>query len=293
MALFDLEEWLAQRAPPLEVLDDSRGPAWPPARSPRGGARLLELQSLCPFHAFAELRLRATPLAEPSPGIDPMVRGQILHRALELFWGEISDSVALHARRAELAPLARDCIELALGEAQQRVPGGLDPQLLRHEATRDARLFERLIDWELTRGPFAVEGLERPADLTIGGATLRLRLDRIDRLPDGRLIVFDYKTGTAEPFNALAERLRRPQLPAYGVVTGERTAAVTALYLTPRGLKLRGIADREGRVAGTQGRQARPAGVGGTARALACGTVDADGGVPACRSARRSAAPRL
>ncbi len=247
-AAFDLEEWLAARAPRLEVLDDSHGPVWPLAKPLRGGARLLELQALCPFHAFAELRLRATPLTEPSPGIDPMVRGQILHRALELFWGQIAGSEALQARRAELAALARDCIERALREAQRRVPGGLDPQLLRHEATRDARLFERLLDWELRRGAFAVEGLERSAELTHGGAALRLRLDRVDRLPDGRLIVFDYKTGAAEPFNALAERLRRPQLPAYAVVTGERTAAVTALYLTPQGLKLRGIADREGRV---------------------------------------------
>jgi probable DNA repair protein len=255
-----LEAWLTARAPQLEAIDDHRGAPWPVGEALQGGARLLELQALCPFRAFAELRLGAVPLAEPSPGIDPMVRGQILHRALELFWTQLPDSRTLEARRAELGELARDCIELALREVERRVAGGLDPRLLRHEATRNARLIERLVEWELTRPPFAIEGLERAAQLAIGGAALRLRIDRIDRLPDGRLIVFDYKTGAAEPFNAQAERLRRPQLPAYAVTTGERTAAVTALYLTPQGLKLRGIADQDGRVPELRaGRSEQPA----------------------------------
>jgi ATP-dependent helicase/nuclease subunit B len=248
VAPFELESWLATRAPGLEAVNDATGLPWPTGQALRGGTKLLELQALCPFRAYAQLRLDAQPLPEPAPGIDPSVRGQILHRALELFWGAIGDAATLHARRSELVVLTRESIDRALLEAQRRAPGGLDPQLLSREAMRDERLFELLIEWELARDPFEIEALERTQAIAIGDASLRLRLDRIDRLPDGRLIVFDYKSGADEPFDALAEHLRRPQLPAYALATGERTAAVTALYLTRLGLKLRGVADRAGRL---------------------------------------------
>jgi probable DNA repair protein len=245
---FELESWLAGCAPRLETVPDLAGSSWPAGETPPGGTRLLELQALCPFHAFAELRLAAEPLREPAPGIDPALRGQILHDALELFWQRLANAVTLHERKAELLDMARDCIDAALREANRRQPGGIDRQLLRHEGARDQRLFEMLIEWELARAPFEVEALEHSQQFALGPAALRLRVDRLDRLPDGRVIVFDYKTGKAEPFDALAERLRRPQLPAYAIATGQRTAAVAALYLTRQGPKLRGVADREGRL---------------------------------------------
>lgn len=244
----ELSSQLAAQAPQLDAIDDFAGPELSSDAALRGGARLLELQALCAFRAFAELRLQAAPMVEPSPGIDPRVRGQILHRALELFWLSIRDAATLAARRDELPALARTCIDQALLEAIQRVPGGLDPHLLHHEAARDACLFDSLIEWELERGPFTAEAMERKQEVALGAGHLRLRIDRVDRLEDGRTIVFDYKTGTPETFNALGERLRRPQLPVYAVAIGESIAAVAELYLTRTGIRLRGVADRAGRL---------------------------------------------
>ena len=56
----------------------------------RRGARVLELQSACPFRAFGELRLGAEPHEEPDAGIDRRVRGIVLHRALERFWAAVA-----------------------------------------------------------------------------------------------------------------------------------------------------------------------------------------------------------
>jgi RecB family exonuclease len=248
---FHFESWLAASAPPLEAWRDSWGPAWPKERLLRGGTRLLELQALCPFRSFAQLRLQAQPLPEPEPGIDPRLRGQILHRALELFWRATGDSVTLRERTPEAArSLVRDCVERALVEAQRRAPGFLEPTVLRREGERAVQLLQQLIAWELTREPFETVALEWPQSYAIAGATLQLRLDRVDRLADGRLIVIDYKSGAAEPFDALAERPTLPQLPAYAMAAGDQTAAVLALYLGRHGLKLRGIADRSERLAG-------------------------------------------
>lgn len=248
---FHFESWLAASAPPLEAWRDSSGPAWPKERLLRGGTRLLELQALCPFRSFAQLRLQAQPLPEPEPGIDPRLRGQILHRALELFWRATGDSVTLRERTPEAAQsLVRDCVERALAEAQRRAPGFLEPTVLRREGERAVQLLQQLIAWELTREPFEAMALEWPQPYAIAGATLQLRLDRVDRLADGRLIVIDYKSGAVESFDALAERPTLPQLPAYAMAAGDQTAAVLALYLGRHGLKLRGIADRRERLAG-------------------------------------------
>jgi len=256
-APFQIESWLADGAPQLEQWRDSSGPAWPRERVLRGGTRLLELQSLCPFRSFALLRLQAQPLPEPAPGIDPRVRGQILHHALELFWRATGNLTQLR-ERPETATLAlvSHCVERALAKAAQRAPVCMEPIVLRREGERAMQLLLLLIEWELKREPFEIAQLEWPQPYAIAGATLQLRLDRVDRLADGRLLVIDYKSGTAGPFDALAERPTLPQLPAYAMAAGEQTAAVLSLYLGREGPKLRGIADKPGRLPGLRALEA-------------------------------------
>ncbi|MFI4869414.1 MAG: PD-(D/E)XK nuclease family protein [Steroidobacterales bacterium] len=246
---FELHAWLAAQAPPLQAWRDDNGPSWPRQRALAGGIRLLELQSLCPFRGFAELRLQARPLPAPQPGIDPRVRGQLLHRALELFWRTTRDSATLHQRDSEATrALVRDCVDAAIEQIVARRPGGLTPPLLRRERARTERLLGRLIEWELTREPFQTHSLESQLPCAIAGASLQLRLDRVDRLGDGRLVVIDYKSGAAQAFDAFAERPPQPQLPAYAMALGDEVAAVVALYLGRDGLKARGLADRSERL---------------------------------------------
>lgn len=250
---FQLESWLAENAPRLEGWHDTRGPPWPRERVLRGGTRLLELQSLCPFRSFAELRLRAQRLPEPAPGIESRVRGQILHHALESFWRATGDLATLRERTPDASrALVRECVERALARAGRHAPVCMEPIVVRREGERAVRLLGLLIEWELRRDPFQVLALEWPQPQAIAGATLNLRLDRVDRLPDGRLIVIDYKSGAPDSFDPWADRPRLPQLPAYAIAAGEQTAAVASLYLGREGAKLRGVADRPGRLPGLQ-----------------------------------------
>ena len=245
---FALEPWIVAHAPALEAWSDARGPVWPAQDALRGGTYLLELQSLCPFRSFARLRLQARELPEPVPGIDPRLRGQILHRALEAFWDATRDSDTLQRRAPEeTLALIQSSIERALDDAAARVVG-LEPALLSREGARTAHLLRELIAWERTRDSFEVVQLEASQSFTIGGASLQLRLDRVDRLGDGALLVIDYKSGAARAFDAYAQRSAQPQLLAYATAAGEHTAGVLALYSGREGLKLRGIADRPGRV---------------------------------------------
>jgi probable DNA repair protein len=248
---FELQAWMQAQAPALQAWSDRDAPPWPPARAPRGGVALLELQSLCPFRAVGELRLQARRLPQPQPGIDPRLRGQMLHLALERFWGATPDSATLHGRaREQTLALAQRCAWLATEQLAARLPFAIETALLRREAARAERVIGQLIDWELGRERFGVQSLELRQPLALGGASLTLRLDRVDRLADGRLLVIDYKSGAAQPFDAHDLRPPRPQLPAYALAAGTEVAAVVALHLGREGIKARGIADRAGRVPG-------------------------------------------
>lgn len=246
-----LERRLAMLAPALHTFRDVAGTPWPSGRPLRGGAKLLELQSLCPFRAFAELRLKARPLLAPSPGIEAQQRGRILHRALELFWSATPDLATLLARTAlQTERLAQESAQRAIEEIAMAVPRSLQSALLSRERQRTVQLIEQLIAWERRRTPFAPQELEATHALEVAGTTLRLRLDRIDRLADGRLVVIDYKSGRARSFDPYEARPQQPQLPAYAAVAGPSVAAVLAVYLGADGLQLKGFADRPDRLQG-------------------------------------------
>lgn len=246
---FRLESWIAANRPPLELFYDPDVPLRPVPAVLSGGTRLLELQANCPFRAFAELRLAAGPLEAPQPGIDPRLRGQILHAALERLWRALGDSQTLQAMSPDAtAELINQCVDAALEDIRDRWPSLPDTDELRREAVRDARLLEKLVDWERTRAPFQTLRLEWCEPLRLAGASLQLRLDRVDRLADGSLIVIDYKSGAPKSFEAESKRPAVPQLLAYTIAAGHETVAAVALHLSKEGLKLRGIADTKNRL---------------------------------------------
>jgi probable DNA repair protein len=214
--------------PVLERGSDGSLPGIAPGESHRGGARVLELQSLCPFRAQAELRLGARPLEEPGLGVDPAERGDLAHRALAELWRGLGDQATLRALDATGRQAA---VERAVGTALAAARSRADA-LLRHLLDLEAdwlvgQVFA-MVEADLVRPPFEVLQVEEPYRARLGPLTLELRPDRIDRLPDGSLALIDYKTGAnAEPGAWLDERPKLPQLPAYVLAVGaERVGAV-------------------------------------------------------------------
>ncbi|HEX4049261.1 MAG TPA: PD-(D/E)XK nuclease family protein [Steroidobacteraceae bacterium] len=249
-AHFELADWLASRPVTLQSWMEPRGALWAPGRALRGGARLLELQSLCPFRAYAQLRLGACELDAAERGVAPRERGRILHRALQLFWEAVRVSQGLHGDTAttRLEEQAARCARQAIQEHAPRAGGLLSSLLLEHECERTRVLLLRLVDWERAREPFAAAALESPAQLVLAGHHLPLRLDRVDRLQDGRLLVIDYKSGKPQPFDAHGERPEQPQLAAYALALGHDVAAVAMVYFGGSKISVRGAADRDGRL---------------------------------------------
>ena len=81
--------------PELESLSDAVMPPLGPVESARGGARLLEVQSSCPFRAQAEFRLGARALEEPEIGVAASERGDLVHNVLARIWRELRDQRTL------------------------------------------------------------------------------------------------------------------------------------------------------------------------------------------------------
>ena len=236
-----------QQASSLEPLPADEAPAL--AGAARGGARILDLQAKCPFRAFAELRLDARPLEEPTAGIDPRLRGILLHTTLELAWQDLRE----HARLAalgpdELAALVERCLHASMGEHLPDEVGERHRQL-EWSWQRAAALHALVVD--RGRDPFEVVATEETLEADLAGLSLKLRVDRIDRFAGG-LIVLDYKTGHATTSQWRGSRPDAPQLPLYAVLKGAEVGGVAFFLADARGAALRGVACEAQRLPGME-----------------------------------------
>ena len=207
------------RRQPLAVPfeDSSRIPF--PLGKVQGGAAVLTSQSQCPFKAFATARLDAHGWEPAEAGLTPSQRGQLLHAVLHSVWGgppdgirsqqdlqdftERSAFVAAHVRRVFAGEL--------LSALRQRMPR----RYLELEEQRLTGLVTEWLDYESTRIGFEVAETEADRTIHLAGLTFDLRLDRIDRLIDGSLLVIDYKTGIVSPKLWELPRPDDVQLPLY------------------------------------------------------------------------------
>jgi ATP-dependent helicase/nuclease subunit B len=241
-----------------ERLDDVRGTAFNPRTPLPSGTRALTLQNACAFRAYAELRLGAAPAEHADPGVPMDQRGLLLHAALQLLWERLRDSQALHAldERA-LDALIAECVAQAARtliltprgrrRRARRIPEGqfdlfavLSPALER-ECRRAQRLIRRLCELELTRPPFTVEATEHLTELVLGGGRVRMRLDRVDAIAGGR-VVLDYKSGRPVSPDWFGERPAHPQLLAYLGALGRDVVALATVNLTAREVRFSGVA---------------------------------------------------
>jgi probable DNA repair protein len=191
-----------------------------PAYEVPGGSMVLTSQSQCAFKAFATARLGAHGWDAAQVGLTAAQRGQLLHAVLHAVWSESSEgirsSAQLHNLGAELRPFVENHVHRVL---EEQIPPNVRDQMparyIELEERRLARVVTEWLEFERTRLPFDIASTEIAAETVIAGLTLKLRLDRVDRLNDGSLLVIDYKTGNVSP---KAWDLPRPddvQLPLY------------------------------------------------------------------------------
>jgi RecB family exonuclease len=184
------------------------------------GGTTLEGFDECSYRWFASHELAPEPL-DPVP--DPLVQGGLIHAVLERLYRERPggdplprpSSLTLWIERGR-ALLAEELAEREVGghPAERAIARRVERLLERYlgeEAGRDTGGFE---PWLLEARFGAHEDAERPA-LDLGGWGLHGAIDRVDRAPDGRAVVHDYKLASSVTPRDKFEERAKLQLPLY------------------------------------------------------------------------------
>jgi probable DNA repair protein len=236
-----------QRPATLEVIDDGRGPPLDQSETVRGGIAVIDTQARNPLWAFVRYRLGAQLMPAYARDADTGTRGRFIHAVAEGVWSQLKDQEGL--RSAVAAAALPGILQQATGLACAEHLSDFSPALQELEKNRAIALLQSWLDFELTRAPFAVNGLEQTFHWQHGALRLKLIIDRVDQLSDGRLVVIDYKTGSGA-LNLRPDWGReRPvnlQLPLYASVLAHDSQHVGALVLAklnPRDLSLKGLSD--------------------------------------------------
>jgi ATP-dependent helicase/DNAse subunit B len=172
------------------------------------------------------------PRAEPREGLDARQLGNLYHRIMEAVYRAVEDPTNLERLLEALPQVAAPILDEAPRREQFRPTAWWEQT--RAGIVENVRDSLRALD-EL-RGEYVPHAFERPfglsrepgAPLVIRGPegrdTFRLHglIDRVDRTPDGRLRVIDYKTGghSAYTKGAFLEG-KKLQLPLYALAAQE------------------------------------------------------------------------
>ncbi|MGB5247239.1 MAG: PD-(D/E)XK nuclease family protein [Woeseia sp.] len=195
-------------SPTVAIPADKAPPVLPDERI-SGGAYTVQSMREEPFKAFAEGRLHVRDLDIIQPGFSPRMRGTLVHGALQQLLRELP-------AQADLKRWSSDqCVERIDKAAWQPLAKHwphADPvlqRLLQLEKRRLEQLLHAFIQKENEREDFQVLAVESSAKLDYGPVHLRLRIDRLDRLADGALLITDYKASDAKSF--LERKYGRPK----------------------------------------------------------------------------------
>ncbi len=146
----------------IETIGDGDVPLITEGGSASGGSSILSDQAACPFRAFARHRLYAQGMAEVDIGLDPMVRGQLVHAVLQQVWQQLRDFSTLQQTSfPELQQIVSTVVADVVKQQAHRQP---ETFTLQFSMLESQRLTTLALDWlqrERTRAPFSVLAVEQ------------------------------------------------------------------------------------------------------------------------------------
>ena len=250
----DVTVWLDKVYESTELTELEKDPAPPLSEAQaKGGSTVFKLQAACPFRAFAELRLGARAIRQAEIGLDARARGSLMHRALEKVWEALDSSGQLASINTEtLQTLVEDRVGEAVAEVARRYPRTFTKRFREMEAERLCRQIHEWLEREKLRQPFKVVEREESHEITVGQLTVRLRIDRIDELEDGRRIVIDYKTGEVAASQWFGDRPDEPQLPLYSLAVSGDIAGLLFAKIRAGDMEFKGVVEDKDLIAGVR-----------------------------------------
>ena len=203
-----------------------------------GGASTIQAQLGEPAAAFIGGRLAARALDEQASGLPALLRGNLIHDALYKLYldkpsrDEVAGWTDVDARVAA-------AIDFAFARHERNADNVL-LRLFAMERQRVAGLLREFLHVDVSRGAFVVDSVERTVDFVEAGVHLELRVDRIDRLPDGSVAIIDYKTGAEKTFLTRQREPKEYQLVAYACALDEPVAGLALANVDSRSVVFHG-----------------------------------------------------
>lgn len=242
-----------QQSAEIECVIDQQGPALIPEEKISGGTEIFKHQAACPFRSFARFRLQAKPITQLQLGLNANQRGILLHRSLEALYNLIeTQEKLLSLTTIALTQIIEQAINIACNEFSKKYSLTFKKNFSYIEKNRLKNLLERWLDFEKQRPAFAIASVEQTVNFNCDTIPLKLRVDRIDKLTDGNLIIIDYKTGNISSNNLFGDRLDEPQLPIYCISHEAPIKAVIFVQLRSQGYKIDGISAYETSIPGVK-----------------------------------------
>lgn len=232
----------------LEAEPDTEAPPLAPGTLQRGGTRVLQLQSACPFRAFAEFRLGAREIESPELGLSPRDKGVLMHSVLHKVWAAVGSQARLkQLGEADLTEIVQRAISEAVEAKTQLDASALTLRIRDVEKERLERLVSDWMRLEADRpSTFEVAEQEVTRTAVVGPLELEMRADRVDRLEDGRLVVLDYKSSPKSVEALLGSRPEEPQLPFYCTQADGEVAAVAFAMVGAKRIGFAGLSSETG-----------------------------------------------
>lgn len=218
-----------------------------------GGTSMLKLQAICPFRAFAEIRLKARAFPLPTLGLHPAERGVIIHEILHDFYMQIPHQLALKSLTEEaLTEKISFSVRFVLEAWQKKKPKTLTTRYLKLEFERINTLMHRLIALDKERSPFSIIQQEKEVTISLSDIQLKIRIDRVDKLDSGEEILIDYKTSDIALSHWFSERSEEPQLPLYSITRDSPVAGLVFAIIHPEKTQYLGLTKEQNCIPGAR-----------------------------------------
>jgi len=198
----------------------------------RSGVSILKDQMACAFKGFVH-RLDIDNFDVEHIGLNRLEQGNIIHKTLEYIYQDVKSYDELIALTdSELTNLINSKINTALKHFNDKSFTAIETKRIKH-------IIDKFIAIDKTREGFEVISTEQVLHADVAGLKFNTRLDRIDKMPNGDSIVFDYKTGDVSVASWCGNTINEPQLPIYA--TTFKTDGAAFIKLNSGKIEFKGL----------------------------------------------------
>jgi hypothetical protein len=204
------------------------------------GAATIRRQFVEPFAAFAFGRLGIRSMPPFTNGLAASLRGTLIHDALHGLYADLPAKNEIDSWDAtELDTRITSALQKSFWRHERHADRVLK-QLFQLEQHRITNLLRSVVALDRERDEFAIAVVEGPFETSISGVMIRGRIDRVDRLDDGAVVLLDYKTGMRKSFLNSDGEPRDMQLVVYACAMTDPVAGLGLVNIDSRSTDIDG-----------------------------------------------------